>query len=200
MPNSVCKCGNLKENHSKTLFYYQLSTASGHTIPVFKSASFRARLKPNYADEMWLPAEIWRCRRAAYACKFAPSIWCAMHRVSHYKVQQAQLMSDSTEHSTIWGVPLFFMFCRPNVWKLRAHKLWGITVTKIITNTCLLQLANKIVTKYHEWGDAQECTSLRWAHVSKGNQGQQWKKEQASPGPCCKADVCLHQSVNHRLG
>ena len=63
--------------------------------------------------------------------------------------------------STIWGVPLFVMFSRPCVGTMQVRKLRGNVRTKNIINTRLPQLANKIITKYHEWGDAQECIKLK---------------------------------------
>ena len=68
-----------------------------------------------------------------------------------------QTLEQFNYRSTIWGVPLFVMFSLPSVGKMQVRKFRGNVRTKnIINNTRLPQLANKIITKYHEWGDAQD--------------------------------------------
>ena len=62
----LCQCGNNKKIIARHCFTIscQLQVV---TLSQYLNLLFRARLKPTYADEMWVPAEIWRCRRAAYA-------------------------------------------------------------------------------------------------------------------------------------
>ena len=62
-----------------------------------------------------------------------------------------QTLEQFNYRSTIWGVPLFVMFSLPSVGKMQVRKFRGNVRTKnIINNTRLPQLANKIITKYHE--------------------------------------------------